>query len=106
MPIEKDWSSMSKENISEAPEEPGVYELRSFGSLVYIGAAENIKESLREQMDDRNPNKFRCREAGYKFFVLKEDPKGMKDKELSKYKVSQKYDKDMPSWNKNEQEAN
>jgi excinuclease UvrABC nuclease subunit len=50
---------------SNAPAKGGVYELKSFGNLVYIGKASNLRRRLLEHLNERNPNYFRFKKAGF-----------------------------------------
>jgi GIY-YIG catalytic domain. len=73
------------------PESGGVYELKSFGNLVYIGMAKNLRRRLLEHYRDKNPNGFRYKKAG--FFG---SPKKMEDKHLTQYGST---DGELPPWN-------
>lgn len=92
MPISKPWSKMTKENIREkAPSKSGIYELKCFGSHVYTGKSKNIRKRLLEHLNEKDPNYFRFKKAGW----LGSSGK-MEEKHLRKYK--KKHGK-LPAWN-------
>ena len=92
MPISKRFSSASREKIKQdVPENGGIYELKSFGDLVYIGKAQNLRTRLLEHYRKRNPNKFRYKKAGFL-----QSPKSLEDKHLTQYGNS---DDELPPWN-------
>jgi excinuclease UvrABC nuclease subunit len=60
MPISKNWSRASIPHVKKhAPSKSGIYELKSFGELVYIGSSENIQHRLLEHLNSRDPNYYR-----------------------------------------------
>lgn len=66
MPISKKWSPATREHIvANAPTSGGVYELKSFGELVYIGRAGNLRNRLLTHLRERNPNYYRYNTAGF-----------------------------------------
>ena len=66
MPIAKRWSRATKSNIlSKVPEERGIYELKSFGEVVYVGRTKNLRRRLLSHLTDRNPNYYRYEELGF-----------------------------------------
>ncbi|WP_152039946.1 DUF7508 domain-containing protein [Salinigranum salinum] len=93
MPIQKKWSHATKEHVvSTVPEKGGVYELKSFGELVYIGKANsNLRDRLLDHVEKRNPSHFRFKTAG--FFG---SPTRMERKHLLAYGDS---DSETPPWN-------
>lgn len=97
MPIQnKRWSNATKDHITDTvPEKSGVYELRSFGNLVYIGKADNLRRRLLEHLNSKDPNKFRY-ETVTGFFS---SAKSREDELLSRYE--EKHGK-LPPWNSND----
>lgn len=92
MPISKRFSSASKEKIrNSVPEKKGIYELKSFGKLVYIGKAKNLRTRLLSHYRDRKPNKFRYKKAGWL-----SSRKKMEDKHLTQYEEKHG---ELPPWN-------
>lgn len=93
MPIRKNWSRATKKHISRnVPEKGGVYELRAFGELVYIGKADrNLKSRLLDHVRSRNPNYYRFQTAG-----LLQRPSKMERQHLTRYDSSKEA---MPPWN-------
>lgn len=66
MPISKRWSKMHASNVQDkVPVKAGVYELKNFGKLVYIGKASNLQERMAEHNRERDPNYFRFKTAGF-----------------------------------------
>lgn len=66
MPISKNWSRADAQHIkANAPTKGGVYELKAFGDLVYIGKASNLRRRLLEHLNQRNPNYYRFETAGF-----------------------------------------
>ena len=58
--IPKKWSTASKDHIEDVvPAQSGVYELKCFGEIVYIGGSSNLQRRLLEHLNDRDPNKYR-----------------------------------------------
>lgn len=95
MPIDKKWSKATTSHIREnAPTSKGIYELKSFGNLVYIGMGENIQRRLLQHLSERDPNYYRFKKAG--FFTSE---KSLEDKHLTAYE--DKHGR-LPSWNDND----
>lgn len=66
MPIAKRWSRATESNIlSNVPPEKGVYELKSFGEIVYVGRTDDLQRRLLSHLTDRNPNYFRYEAVGF-----------------------------------------
>lgn len=60
MPISKTWTKATVKNVKEkVPQKRGVYELKSFGEVVYVGKSTNLQRRLLEHLSERNPNYFR-----------------------------------------------
>ncbi len=94
MPISKKWSKMTRTKIEQtAPKAGGVYELTSFGKSrpLYIGRTDNLQRRLLEHQEERKPNRFRFKKAGF----LK-SPKSMEQDLFENYES--KYG-EIPSWN-------
>ena len=92
MPINKKWSRASPRHVkSNAPTKGGVYELKAFGNLVYIGKASNLRRRLLEHLNERNPNYFRFKKAGF----LKR-PSSMEKEHFSGYGTTEEK---IPPWN-------
>lgn len=92
MPISKRWSKATQENLDKVPEKGGVYELYSFGELVYIGKADrNLRSRLGDHLRERKPNKFRYKTAGWLTSAS-----SMEKKHITKYGRSED---DLPPWN-------
>ncbi len=101
MPIhDKQWSDATKYHIKKnVPEKAGVYELRSFGELKYIGKAKNLRRRLREHLNDTNPNKYRF-EIVTGFFS---SAKSREDELLDWYEDKHG---ELPPWNSNDTRNN
>jgi len=98
MPIAKNWSRANSTHIkNNAPTKSGVYELKSFGKLKYIGHASNIQRRLLEHLSERDPNYYRFEAAG--FFS---SSKKMEDKHLTRY---ERKNGSLPPWNDNDTRA-
>jgi hypothetical protein len=92
MPIGKKWSKATNRHISSnAPTKGGVYELKAFGNLVYIGKANNLQRRLLEHLDKRDPNYYRYETAGFLT-----SPSSMERDHLDAYGHTTA---EMPSWN-------
>lgn len=62
MPLRARWRNATLEDVKErVPERAGVYELRCFGELVYIGSSKNLRRRLTRHVRDRCPNRYRYR---------------------------------------------
>lgn len=92
MPVSKKWSPATRAHIkANAPTSSGVYELKSFGELVYIGRARNLQSRLLEHLNQRNPNYYRFETAG--FFS---SAASMETEHLDSYGYTKSA---MPKWN-------
>ncbi|MFC7205077.1 GIY-YIG nuclease family protein [Haloferax namakaokahaiae] len=94
MPIPKKWSRMNRSQIKQtAPTSSGVYELTSFGKqrALYIGQTDNLQRRLLEHLDDKKPNRFRFKEAGFL-----QSPKSMEKNEFDNYENKHG---NTPPWN-------
>lgn len=93
MPIKKRWSRATKKQVVQTvPEKGGVYELKAFGELVYVGKADNnLRSRLLDHVRRRNPNGFRFNTSG--FFG---SPSKMERKHLTAYGST---DSETPPWN-------
>ncbi|MEF8756978.1 MAG: hypothetical protein V5A33_01965 [Halobacteriales archaeon] len=60
MPIHSSWRPASAEHVRlNVPHDAGVFELKSFGNLVYIGKTDDLKAALLAILDERSPNYYR-----------------------------------------------
>lgn len=60
MPIHSSWRPASAEHVRlNVPHEAGVFEVKSFGNLVYIGKADDLKAALLALLEERSPNYYR-----------------------------------------------
>lgn len=92
MPISKKWSRASSRHVkSNVPTRGGVYELKAFGELVYIGKANDLQRRLLEHLNERNPNYYRYKKAG---FLTR--PSSMEKEHLTKYGNGKSQ---IPPWN-------
>lgn len=92
MPISKKWSKATKHSIRRnVPESGGVYELKAFGELVYIGSSGNLQNRLLTHLEERNPNFYRYETAG-----LFTSPSSLEQKHLESYGSTKD---EMPPWN-------
>lgn len=65
MPISKKWSRATSRHVREnALPKSGVYELKAFGELVYVGHAKDLQERLLDHLRARNPKYYRYDTAG------------------------------------------
>lgn len=98
MPIGKNWSKANKSHIKEnAPSKSGVYELKCFGELKYIGHANDIQRRLLEHLSEKDPNYYRFETAGWL-----SSSKKMEDKHLTRY---ERKHGSLPAWNNNDTRA-
>jgi hypothetical protein len=66
MPIQKRWSKATVENVRErAPAGKGVYELKSFGELVFVGYSRFLRDDLAEVVERQTPNYFRFQTVSF-----------------------------------------
>ncbi|QIB75711.1 GIY-YIG nuclease family protein [Halogeometricum borinquense] len=92
MPIKKNWSKATKQQIkSKVPEKKGIYELKSFGEVKYVGSSSDLRRRLLEHLDDRNPNYYRFKKLGF-FSSLKNAEREHYDRHVDKYGQP-------PTWN-------
>lgn len=64
MLIDKKFSTANASNIKRnVPETAGIYELKNWGEVVYIGSSKNLQQRLLEHLDERNPNEYRYKEV-------------------------------------------
>jgi len=97
MSIHKEWRPASKDHVSlNVPSEPGIYELKSFGTLVYVGRADDLAAALSETLDRRTPNYYR-----YRTLDLMEDLDEVHEEHLSHYEAEHGQP---PAWNRSENE--
>lgn len=98
MPIHSPWRPANPDHVRlNVPEEPGVYELKSFGNQVYLGMATNLRGALLEHFDERSPNYYRIETPD-----LLENVDDMYDTHL------ERYDREhggLPAWNESERTA-
>lgn len=93
MPLRRRWSPCDRPHIVEnVPEKRGVYELKCFGELVYIGYSSNLQQRLLSHCRSKNPNYYRFKRA--RFF---RSAKALEDKHLSKFEREHGR---LPRWNK------
>lgn len=92
MPIGKKWSTASLSNVqTNVPQKGGVYELKNFGELIYIGRASDLQGRLMDHLNQRNPNKYRFKTAGF----LK-SPSRLEENHLTTYGSTKA---ETPPWN-------
>lgn len=95
MPITKPYRTATREDVkSNAPTSSGVYELKSFGELKYIGRAKNLRRRILEHLSEKNPNKYRFKKTGFL-----QSAKSLEDTHLTRYE-----DKNgsLTDWNHND----
>lgn len=93
MPLNAQWRKATRENVKQnVPESPGVYELRCFGKLVYVGSSKNLQKRLLDHVSRRNPNRYR-----YKTTWFFQSPKA---RERAHYDAYEDSNGKPPSWNK------
>lgn len=94
MPLGKRWSRATGSHVqSNVPEKGGIYELKSFGELVYIGKAKrDLRGRLMDHLRNRDPNYYRY-EVVSGFF---NSPKKEEDNHLTRFE--QKHGQ-LPKWN-------
>jgi len=94
MPIPKKWSRATRSHVeSNAPAAPGVYELKNFGRLVYIGYSVNVQRRLCAHLR-KSPTYYR-----YRTCRSKRDAKRAEDEHLSRYEDRHGQ---LPDWNSND----
>lgn len=92
MPIPKRWSTATRSKIeADVPPSPGVYELRCFGQLCYIGHSSNLQRRLLTHLSQRDPNKFRVETCPHG------RSKRLEDEHLSRYEDRHG---ELPPWNR------
>jgi len=95
MPVSKKWSQATRAHIKRnVPEKKGIYELKCFGELKYIGKAKNLQRRLLEHNSDRDPNYYRFKKAGWLTSHSR-----LEDKHFTQYGST---DEEIPPWNKND----
>lgn len=98
MPIRKRWSRSKAKHIEKnVPTSAGVYELKCFGEVVYIGTSTNLRNRLLEHERERSPNKYRYKEVSRGWFGLGNGHVKTEDKLLSQF---EKNHGRLPRWNK------
>jgi excinuclease UvrABC nuclease subunit len=66
LPIRKDWTEFTAENVAQAPETDGVYELSDEESnIVYIKGTTNLRQSLEENLNGDEPCLAKVRNYRY-----------------------------------------
>lgn len=66
MPISKPFTTATEAKVrAKVPEKAGVYELKCFGEVKYIGSSRNLQNRLLTHLNERNPNWFRFETAGW-----------------------------------------
>ncbi|MFW5938651.1 MAG: DUF7508 domain-containing protein [Halanaeroarchaeum sp.] len=97
MPIHSPWRPASTDHVRlNVPHEPGVYELKSFGNLVYIGKADDLQEAVLDHLDDRSPNYYRVETP-----ELLESADDLYERHLHRY---EREHEGAPTWNESEHE--
>lgn len=94
MPISKKWSTMKRAKINRSvPTKSGLYELTSFGEqrALYIGRTDNLQRRLLEHLDEKRPNRFRFKKAGFL-----QSPKSMEKGAFDRYEDKHG---ETPPWN-------
>ncbi len=95
MPIHKEWRPASEDHVSlNVPSESGIYELKSFGTLVYVGRAEDLSAALSDTLEQRTPNYYR-----YRTLDLLEDLDEVYRAHLDRYEAEHGQ---LPAWNRSE----
>jgi hypothetical protein len=95
MPIHKEWHPATEDHVSlNVPGEAGVYELKSFGTLVYVGRAEDLSAAMLDTLDERTPNYYR-----YRTLDLMEDLETVYRQHLDRYEDEHGQ---LPAWNRSE----
>jgi len=92
MPISKPFTKATEAKVrNRVPQKSGVYELKSFGEIKYIGSSNNLQDRLLTHLSERNPNGFRFKTAGFLSSHTKMERKHY-DRYVEKYGSS-------PDWN-------
>jgi len=95
MPIHKEWHPATEDHVSlNAPSEAGVYELKSFGTLVYVGRAEDLSAAILSMLAERTPNYYR-----YRTLDLMEDLDEVYHEHRDRYEAEHGQ---LPAWNRSE----
>jgi hypothetical protein len=98
MPIHSPWRSANSDHIGlNVPNEPGVYELKSFGKLVFIGKTDDLEATLLDRLDERSPNYYRVETPD-----LLESVDDLYEQHLHRYE--REHD-GLPTWNESEGEG-
>lgn len=98
MPIHSPWRPASGDHVRlNVPNEAGVYELKSFGNLVYVGKADDLKAALLDHLDERSPNYYRVETP-----ELLESVDDLYDRHLHRY---EREHAELPTWNQSEETA-
>lgn len=99
MPIRKNWSEATVGHVkANVPEKGGIYELKSFGELTYIGKSDNLRNRLLIHLSDKEPNAYRF-ETTSGWWIFGESPKQLEDEHLTAYGNT---DEILPPWNSND----
>jgi hypothetical protein len=98
MPIHSEWRPATEDHVSlNVPGDPGIYELKSFGTLVYLGRAENLLAALSAALGERTPNYYR-----YRTLDLFEDPESVYRAHRDRYESEHGR---LPAWNRTDAET-
>lgn len=98
MPIAKRWSPSEEEHIKQnVPDTSGIYELWSFGELVYIGTSENLRQRLHTHEKEKDPNQYRFKEVSRGWFGFGKGHIKAENDHLTRFE--EKHDR-LPKWNK------
>ncbi|MFC6975099.1 GIY-YIG nuclease family protein [Halomicroarcula sp. GCM10025709] len=91
MPIKKNWSRANSKHINANVPTKGEFTSSKPSELVYIGKTSNLRRRLLEHLNERNPNYYRFKKAGFL-----QSPSGLESEHLEAYGTTQS---ETPSWN-------
>lgn len=95
MPLGTPWRTARRSDIeADVPARPGVYELKAFGELVYIGRADDLRTAIAEHVASKRPNGYR-----YDTATLLVTPRTLQRYHLERYEDRHG---ERPPWNRSE----
>ena len=84
------WLDFNKSNVNEIPESAGVFSMHASMKILFIGASQNLRNSLLESLSTT------CRDKAKRFrYMVTESPDKVKEQLIAEYVA--KHDGKLPS---------